>query len=158
MKFKLTVIFANILQYLIKVPSLANQDEFVFFWYMLALVDIRHSPAHLYLCQYYGYCHHGIFWHYAYIFSDNIYLRLLLESGNMPFCNLYYTKRRNIIIFIVKQCGFSRFMRFFLQLFSFHVKKSSYLYAWTIFALNPNMPQLDEFFHDIRQGSPRCAK
>ena len=46
----------------------------------------------------------------------------------------------------------------FLQLFSFHVKKSSYLYAWTIFALNPTMPQLDEFFHDIRQGSPRCAK
>ena len=61
LKFKLTVIFANILQYLIKVPSLANQDEFVFSWYMLALVDIRHSPAHLYLCQYYGYCHHGIF-------------------------------------------------------------------------------------------------
>ena len=46
----------------------------------------------------------------------------------------------------------------FLQLFSFHVKKSSYLYAWTIFALNPTMSQLDEFFHDIRQGSPRCAK
>ena len=59
------------------------------------------------------------FWHYAYIFSDNIYLRLLLESGNMPFCNLYYTKRRNIIIFIVKQCKFSRFVRFFCSCFHF---------------------------------------
>lgn len=34
------------------------------------------------------------------------------------------------------------------------MKKSSYLCAWTIIALNPTMSQLDEFFHDIRQGNP----
>ena len=47
---------------------------------------------------------------------------------------------------------------FFFAVVFISCEKSPYLCAWTIFALNPTMPQLDEFFHDIRQGSPRCAK
>lgn len=46
---------------------------------------------------------------------------------------------------------------FFAVVFIF-LKKYSYLCTWTIFALNPTMPQLDEFFHGIRQVNPRCAK
>lgn len=47
---------------------------------------------------------------------------------------------------------------FFAVIFIFFLKKYSYLCTWIIIALNPTMPQLDEFFHDIRQGTPRCAK
>lgn len=32
------------------------------------------------------------------------------------------------------------------------------LYMAIIIALNPTMPQFDEFFHGIRQVNPRCAK
>ena len=46
---------------------------------------------------------------------------------------------------------------FFAVVFIF-LKKYSYLCTWTIIALDPTMPQLDEFFHGIRQVNPRCAK
>lgn len=47
----------------------------------------------------------------------------------------------------------------FLQLFSYFFEKIFVsLHMAIIIALNPTMPQLDEFFHGIRQANPRCAK